>query len=352
MKKEKSCGAILYRYQKGKRQFLLVHQLHGDFIGFPKGHQEFGETDIQTAIRETYEETHIESFLYENIHTKMVYQIRNEIEKTVILYLGISLTQELLKQDAEIKHVLWVNEEDVVNMLTHQNTKDAFTDIYEQFMQTIEYHMDMKLMDHLHNNILKKYESFDQAHQHDHVHQVLKTSLELASDFNDIRLDLVYVIAFYHDIGNLFGRDQHHITGAKYLEDDQMIQTYFTQEEIKIMKEAIEDHRASHDSPPRTIYGKIIAEADRDIIPEVIIKRTVQFGLSHYPDISKKEHIDRAILHISEKYGKNGYLKLWLDSKKNVLGLESIRIMLENEDELRKIIDKYYIKYKKTKKVI
>ena len=347
MKKEKSCGAILYRYEKGERQFLLIHQLHGDFIGFPKGHQEVNESDVITAIRETFEETYIESFLYENIKTSMLYRISNEIEKEVILYLGIPLTKQLIKQDAEIKQAFWVNEEDVLKLLTHQNTRDAFKDVYQQFKKTIEYQLPIELVEYLYHKILKKYESFDQAHQHDHVHQVLKTSLEIAEKLNDIRFDLVYVIAFYHDIGNLYGRDQHHLTGAKYLEDDLMIQKYFNQEDIKIMKEAIEDHRASHETPPRSIYGKIIAEADRDIIPEIIIKRTVQFGLSHHPMLTKEEHIKRSIEHLEEKYGKQGYLKLWLDSKKNVEGLEAIRKMLENKEEITKIIEKYYNKYKK-----
>jgi uncharacterized protein len=347
MKKEKSCGAILYRYEKGERQFLLIHQLHGDFIGFPKGHQEVNESDVITAIRETFEETYIESFLYENIKTSMLYRISNEIEKEVILYLGIPLTKQLIKQDAEIKQAFWVNEEDVLKLLTHQNTKDAFKDVYQQFKKTIEYQLPIELIEYLYHEILKKYESFDQAHQHDHVHQVLKTSLEIAEKLNDIRFDLVYVIAFYHDIGNLYGRDQHHLTGAKYLEEDLMIQKYFNQKDIKIMKEAIEDHRASHETPPRSIYGKIIAEADRDIIPEIIIKRTVQFGLSHHPMLTKEEHIKRSIEHLEEKYGKQGYLKLWLDSKKNVEGLEAIRKMLENKEEITKIIEKYYNKYKK-----
>jgi uncharacterized protein len=347
MKKEKSCGAILYRYEKGERQFLLIHQLHGDFIGFPKGHQEVNESDVITAIRETFEETYIESFLYEDIKTSMLYLTSNEIEKEVKLYLGIPLTKQLIKQDAEIKQAFWVNEEDVLKLLTHQNAKDAFKDVYQQFKKTIEYQLPIELIEYLYHEILKKYESFDQAHQHDHVHQVLKTSLEIAEKLNDIRFDLVYVIAFYHDIGNLYGRDQHHLTGAKYLEEDLMIQKYFNQKDIKIMKEAIEDHRASHETPPRSIYGKIIAEADRDIIPEIIIKRTVQFGLSHHPMLTKEEHIKRSIEHLEEKYGKQGYLKLWLDSKKNVEGLEAIRKMLENKEEITKIIEKYYNKYKK-----
>lgn len=348
MRKEKSCGAILYRYKDEKRQFLLIHQLHGDFIGFPKGHQENEETDMETAIRETFEETHIKSFLYETIKTTMHYHIGDIIEKEVVLYLGVPLSKELLKQDTEIKHAFWVDEDEVVNLLTHKNTKDAFINIYQQFKTTIEYQMPILLIDYLYNQVLKKYQTFDEAHQYDHVHHVLKTSIELAEQFSELKLELIYVIAFYHDIGNLYGRDQHHITGAKHLEDDHMIQKYFSKDDIRIMKEAIEDHRASHDAPPRSIYGKIIAEADRDIVPEIIVKRTVQFGLSHYPSISKAEHINRAIEHISDKYGRNGYLKLWLDSKKNVLGLEAVRKMLENKEELCKTIEKYYNKYKKT----
>lgn len=347
MKKEKSCGAVLYRYHEGKRQFLLIHQLHGDFIGFPKGHQENGESDIQTAARETYEETHIRSFLYEDIKTSIRYFIKDEVEKEVVLYLGIPLSNQLVKQDDEVKHAFWVNEKEVLKLLTHQNTRNAFIDLYQQLKKTVEYQLPIELVTYLYHEILEKYKSFDQAHQHDHVHQVLKTSLEITKKLEAIRQDLVYVIAFYHDIGNLYGRDQHHLTGAKYLADDLMIQKYFNQEEIKIMKEAIEDHRASHGTSPRSIYGKIIAEADRDVVPEVIIKRTVQFGLSHHPNLNKQEHIKRSLEHLEEKYGNNGYLKLWLDSRKNIEGLETIRKMLENKDELIKIIEKYYNKYKK-----
>ncbi len=350
MKKEKSCGSIIYRYKNNKRQFLLIHQLQGDFIGFPKGHIEAHETEYETAIRETKEETNIDVFVFEDIKTRINYIIDGEIDKEVVFFLATSLNDTIIKQETEIKEIMWIDEHDVLNLLTHQTTQKAFKNIVNQFNQTIEYQMDIKLISYLYEKILPIYKSFDKAHQLDHIHQVLKTSLEIANTIENLRLDLVYTIAFYHDIGNLYGRENHHITGGQYLEKDEFLKTYFSAVDIKIMKEAIEDHRASNDEEPRTIYGKIIAEADREIIPEKIIKRTVQFGFSHYPNLTKAEHIERALEHIHQKYGENGYLKLWLDSKKNVDGLKKLRSLLLEEDKVRKIIEKYYKEYEKMQK--
>lgn len=347
MRNEKSCGTIIYRYNDNIRQFLLIHQRQGDYIGFPKGHIKHGETEIQTALRETKEETNLDVFVFDHIKTSITYIIRDDICKEVVFFLATALSKDVMRQDQEVKDILWVDEKHVIDMLTHQSSKDAFYDILNQFSNSIEYKMDIKLINYLYTHILPIYESLDQAHQNDHIHQVLKTSLEIADHMSDIDLRYVYVIAFYHDIGNLYGRDDHHITGAKYLENDLFLKDYFHEGDIKLMKEAVEDHRASNDDEPRTIYGKIIAEADREIIPEKIIKRTIQFGLSHYPDLSLDEVIQRALEHIHEKYGEDGYLKLWLESKKNVEGLKNLRSLIKDDEKVRQIITKYYKEFKK-----
>ncbi len=49
------------------------------------------------------------------------------------------------------------------------------------------------------------------------------------------------------------------------------------------MREAVEDHRASTDHEPRSLYGKIVAEADRIIDPDTTLRRTVQYGLKQNP---------------------------------------------------------------------
>lgn len=213
--------------------------------------------------------------------------------------------------------------------------------------------MNKDLMTYLQESIIPMYQTFDPAHREDHVYKVIEQSLEIAKDF-DCDLDMVYTVACYHDIGIQFGRSDHHLTGGIFLYDDERLKSFFNEEQRIIMKEAVEDHRASNDYPPRSIYGKIIAEADRDISVDVVFLRTVQFGLKHYPDLSKEDHIKRAIGHIEEKYGPHGYLKLWLKTKKNEEGLKEIHKLLEDPKRIKSIFESLYEqeKSKKTNNVI
>jgi len=182
--------------------------------------------------------------------------------------------------------------------------------------------------------ILPCYESFDKGHDISHAKKVIGDSLIIAKDF-DISLDMVYVIAAYHDLGLKFGRKDHEKNSGKILVNDKALEKWFSRDEIIIMKEAVEDHRASNDYEPRTVYGKIVAEADRDTVYETILTRTIQYSIKNYPDHTIEEHFERCLAHISEKYGENGYLKLGLETEKNIKGLEKIRLALKNEKQFR-----------------
>jgi len=201
--------------------------------------------------------------------------------------------------------------------------------------------MEKSLLTYLYQQIIPIYRHFDQAHQMDHVETIIINSLEIAKDYK-VDMDMVYVIACYHDIGIKFGRNDHHLTGGLFLYEDDELKKHFTEEQRMIMKEAVEDHRASNELEPRSIYGKIIAEADRDIDPNIVILRTVLFGLKHYPELEFEEHFKRAYDHIEEKYGPNGYLKLWLETKKNREGLSQIHELLKNKNEIKSLIFNHY----------
>lgn len=201
------------------------------------------------------------------------------------------------------------------------------------------------LIDYIEAEILPRYDAFDKAHNRKHAITVLVKSLRLAQHY-DVSPAMVYTIAAFHDTGLVEGREHHHTASARIIREDKRLKELFTAEEIEIMADAVEDHRASSSKPPRTIYGKIVAEADRIIDSTTIMTRTIQYGLSHYPGLSEDGHIERAVAHIKEKYGKGGYLRLWIPESDNAAKLQDFRTLIENETELREHLQSIYNKEK------
>ena len=195
------------------------------------------------------------------------------------------------------------------------------------------------------SEILPRYDGFDAAHRRDHADVVVARSVALAQRLG-ADVEMAYVIAAYHDTGLAVGRDVHHTESKRILLEDRRLSEWFSAEDIATMGDAVEDHRASNSRPPRTIYGKIVAEADRIIDSTTIMTRTIQYGLSHYPELSKEEHIERAVAHIKEKYGEGGYLKLWIPESDNAARLQDFRALIENETELREHLQSIYNKEK------
>lgn len=189
--------------------------------------------------------------------------------------------------------------------------------------------------------VIPKYADFDKGHNLEHVKTVIEESLNLAKSCG-VNLDYAYVIAAYHDLGLSDGREFHHIASGKILEADMTLRQWFSPDEIKLMKEAVEDHRASSKNPPRSIYGKIVAEADRDINPLKIIKRTIQYSIAHSPSPDKEHHWNNLLNHMAEKYAEGGYMKLWFENSKNSERLKELRKIIANQNNLRNIFLKLY----------
>ena len=199
----------------------------------------------------------------------------------------------------------------------------------------------LDLMEFIEKNILPRYNHFDKAHNLTHAIRVIKRSLQLAAKIG-ANIDMVYVIAAYHDLGLEGPRAIHHMTSGKILTADARLKKWFSTEQIKIMKEAVEDHRASNSHAPRSIYGKIVAEADRDLEPQIVFRRTVEYGLDHYPQKSKEEHWQRFVEHMTNKYSNSGYIKLWIAGSSNEKSLKEIRNIIVDKAQLRKQFDVIY----------
>ena len=150
---------------------------------------------------------------------------------------------------------------------------------------------------------------------------------------------MVYVIAAYHDLGMEGPRAIHHLTSGKILMADARLKKWFNADQLKVMKEAVEDHRASSSRQPRSIYGKIVAEADRDIDVHEIFLRAIQYGKENDPDKTVEEHWERFAQHMDEKYSNNGYIKLWIPNSPNEKALKELRNIIEDKKLLRKAFD-------------
>ena len=198
--------------------------------------------------------------------------------------------------------------------------------------------VDPTLRAYIEQEIIPRYDHFDKAHQRDHVQMVIQQSLDIASRL-DVEGNMVYTIAAYHDTGLCEGREYHHEVSARIIKADRQLRQWFTEEQIQTMADAAEDHRASAKQAPRTIYGRIVAEADRFIDPLTIVQRTIQYGLDHYPELSREEQYQRMVTHLKEKYGREGYLKLWFPDSPNAARLEQLRLIIEDERELRRLFE-------------
>ena len=199
----------------------------------------------------------------------------------------------------------------------------------------------LDLVEFIETKILPKYAEFDRAHNLEHITRVIRRSIDLVKT-TGADINMVYTVAAYHDLGMSGPRAIHHLTGGKILASDNRLKKWFSPEQIKIMKEAIEDHRASASRAPRSLYGKIIAEADRDIDVEVVIRRTIQYGLSNYPELNKEGHWNRFKEHLDSKYSVNGYIRLWLPKSPNEKNLNNLRNLISDPLRLRETFERIF----------
>lgn len=205
--------------------------------------------------------------------------------------------------------------------------------------------------------VVPRYASFDAAHKEDHALTVIRQALELLDGrgswaaaqadvepfwLTHVDRTMLLTAAACHDLGLVNGRERHHLDSGIIIRADQRLREWFTEEQIEVIAQAAEDHRASGKGAPRSIYGMLIAEADRVIDQETIIRRTIQFGLKHYPDLCREGQLERAKEHLVEKYGRGGYLRLWIPWSSNAARLNALQDLIADPDALDHEVTRIY----------
>lgn len=208
---------------------------------------------------------------------------------------------------------------------------------------------------YLYGEIVPRYAAFDAAHREDHALTVMEQSMKLLADRSewlackpdpqwteDVEPAMLLTAAACHDLGLSGGRDRHHLDSGVIIRSDKRLREWFDEERIEVIAQAAEDHRASGKTPPRSIYGMLVAEADRVIDGQTIILRTLQYGMKHYPDLDRQGHIARAIEHLREKYGYGGYLRLWIPWSDNALRLNALREVIADDEAIMAAVVKAF----------
>lgn len=153
--------------------------------------------------------------------------------------------------------------------------------------------------------------------------------MKFAKELSSISEEMVYVAICYHDVGVSIDRRNYEKVSADLLRRDDKLKGFFDEEKIEIMAEAIEDHRASMKGDPRSIYGRILSSADRNVDVDDALRRTYFYRIKHFPNYSLDELIEDSRMHLIEKFGKNGYAqgKIYFEDCEYQKFLEDIRYL-------------------------
>lgn len=163
-----------------------------------------------------------------------------------------------------------------------------------------------KIKDYIESEILPKYANIG-GHTDEHIRQVIERSLNFHKQAPELNIDMVYVIAAYHDLGRTIDQETHNLESAKLLRKDNFLKIYFSKDQINTMAEAVEDHRSTLGHEPRSIYGKLVSSADRNTNIETMLSRIYDYAKHFHPEMSEDEIIERSRLHLRKKYSPDGY---------------------------------------------
>lgn len=335
-------GAVIINRQ-GK--ILIMSRKLDDFMGgideLPSGNMEIGE-DIPAALaREVKEETncelneilfYIDSFDYKSGSGKNArqYNFAIKVKETDTIVL------------TEHDSYSWQTVEEIIN--NHKITTEVkktikkYDEIKLEYEAMLEkYKIKPELIRYIEQIVNYHYNLNDKGHGVEHAKYVINRSFKFACQVESINLEMVYVIAAYHDVAHHIDAKNHETISAKMLREDKNLKVFFTDEQIKIMSEAVEDHRSSMETEPRSIYGKIVSSADRNISVEVTLKRCYSYNRRHFPELKEEDVIEECRKFLLKKFGINGYArsKMFFEDNEYKKYLNDITDLASNSEKFR-----------------
>ena len=207
---------------------------------------------------------------------------------------------------------------------------------FQKFNQTefnfLTKNVNEKLKKYIYNFIFPEYDKNDKGHGIVHIFEVIRRSFELNSslclNLND---DLIFTIASCHDNGKYIDHENHEKIAAQRFYNDEFFNTYFSETNRKIIKEAIEDHRSSFSNTPRSDYGKLISSADRNSTIEIVFIRSFFVGQVRTPEMTIDDFLNYTLDRLRKRYSEEKSENMFYIDTIYSNFLSDMRKLLQNE---------------------
>ena len=137
MKKEKSCGAVIYKIVDNIPYFLIQKMSLGH-ISLCKGHMEENETEIETAKREILEETSLEVEIEINFKETITYSPKKGVIKDVVFFIAtpIDKNKEAFDEhDDEVVESNFYRYKEAYSLLTYEADKSVLEKAYKYLLE-------------------------------------------------------------------------------------------------------------------------------------------------------------------------------------------------------------------------
>ena len=197
--------------------------------------------------------------------------------------------------------------------------------------------VNQKLKDYIEKEILPEYQKNDKGHGILHIMEVIRRSFELKNSLklNNLNDDMIFTIAACHDNGKYIDHETHEKIAAQKFYENENFKKFFTDEQRKTIKEAIEDHRSSFDDIPRSDYGKLISSADRNSTIDIVFIRSFFVGQARTPDINVEEFLDFTLNRLRKRYSVEKSENMFYEDKIYSKFLSDMRALLANGEEFK-----------------
>ena len=207
---------------------------------------------------------------------------------------------------------------------------------YSQEFEFYTRNVNPELKAYIEEKIFPEYEKNDKGHGILHILEVVRRAFELKNSVGlELDDDMIFAMAACHDNGKYIDHKTHEKIAAERFFNDDNFKKFFTDEQRKIIKEAIEDHRSSFEDTPRTDYGKLISSADRNSTIDIVFIRSFFVGQARTPEMTMEEFLEFTLNRLRKRYSEEDSENMFFEDDIYAKFLMDMRELLQHDEAFK-----------------